>query len=104
MSEKNTTTTGNVTYAETPAAQPQTKMSYGQALDKLEKQHKLGRLQCEMAEFRVREVQANMYYLELIRKANADSNPTPSVTVTPTAVPPDEISTQPTTTSENVRG
>lgn len=71
MSNANTSTTDGVLEYERETEQPKQRVTYQQALGQLEKQHRLAKLQTELAEFRVREVQANMYYLELVRKHNS---------------------------------
>jgi len=48
----------------------QTTVSIERYLVTMEKQHKLAKLQSEISEFRVREIKANIEYLELMRTYN----------------------------------
>lgn len=75
-----TNTTGTVEFGQPTAStgkvlnERQIKVQYKEALDALEKNHRLQKLQAEIAIFRAKEVEANLYYMDLMRKFNSDQN------------------------------
>ena len=72
----------------------QVKVSYEQMVKSLEKQHKLLKLQCEIAMFRAKELEANLFWMNAMSKYNAAQN-APEAPETPNADP------APKTTSES---
>lgn len=78
MSDNTTTSTQIPQFAEQGPKlnDKQVKVRYTEAVAALEKQHKLQKLQAEIAVFRAKEIEANMYYMDLMQKFNASQNAT----------------------------
>ena len=72
----NTVKPGEFQYATTnsagapPLNEKQMKVRYAEALSALEKQHRLQKLQAEMALYRLQEVQANIQYMQVMQQFN----------------------------------